>query len=76
MPEMGGLEAVREIREREAKLNRRRTPAVMLTASAMRGDRERFLDGGVDGYLAKPFRAEELYAAIAEATAPPGCATQ
>jgi signal transduction histidine kinase/ActR/RegA family two-component response regulator len=76
MPEMGGLEAVGAIRAREAQLNRRRTPAVMLTASAMRGDRERFLDGGVDGYLAKPFRAEELYGALAEVTAPPGCATQ
>lgn len=76
MPEVGGLDALREIRAREARAERRRTPAVMLTASAMRGDCERFLDGGVDGYLAKPFRAEELYAAIAEVTAPPGCATQ
>ncbi len=76
MPEMGGLDAVQEIRAREARGNRRRTPAVMLTASAMLGDRERFLEGGVDGYLAKPFHADELYAALAKVTAPPGCATQ
>ncbi len=76
MPEMGGLDAVREIRAREERENRRRTPAVMLTASAMLGDRERFLDGGVDGYLAKPFHADELYAALAKVAAPPGCATQ
>jgi CheY-like chemotaxis protein len=64
MPEMGGLEAVARIRKRESVLSRPRTPIIALTASAMTGDRERFLAAGMDGYLAKPFRAQELEAAI------------
>ena len=43
---------------------RRRTTIVSLSASAMVGDRERFLASGMDGYLAKPFTAEELYATV------------
>jgi len=69
MPEMGGVEAVRRIREREADLSRARTAIIALSASAMAGDRERFLTAGMDGYLAKPFRAEELDAAIDQAMA-------
>jgi len=61
MPEMDGVLAVREIRTREAATGRKRTPVVALTASAMMGDRERFLAAGMDGYLSKPFTAEELY---------------
>ena len=58
MPEMGGLEATRHIGERyEAP---RRPWIVALTASAMKGDRERFLAAGVDDYLAKPIRLDEL----------------
>jgi signal transduction histidine kinase/ActR/RegA family two-component response regulator len=68
MPEMGGMEAIERIRAREAETGRRRTPAVILTASAMKGDRERFLAGGLDAYLAKPFRAVELYGVVAEVT--------
>jgi signal transduction histidine kinase/CheY-like chemotaxis protein len=69
MPEMGGLEAVERIRGRELALNRPRTAIIALTASAMAGDRQRFLSAGMDGYLAKPFRAEELDAAIGKALA-------
>ena len=61
MPKMGGLEAVHRIREREAATGRRRTPVVALSASAMIGDRERFLSAGMDAFLAKPFVAPELY---------------
>jgi CheY-like chemotaxis protein len=64
MPKMGGLEAVRCIREREAATGRRRTSVVALSASAMIGDRERFLSAGMDAFLAKPFRAPELYAVL------------
>ena len=64
MPGMGGLEAVRCIRDREAAIGRRRTPVVALSASAMIGDRERFLSAGMDAFLAKPFRAPELYSIL------------
>ncbi len=64
MPAMDGIEAVRRIRARESENGTKRTAIVALTASAMKGDRERFLAAGMDGYLAKPFTSEELYAAI------------
>ncbi len=64
MPEMDGVEAVRRLREREASSQRRRTPVIALSASAMIGDRQRFLEAGMDAYLAKPFRAEELCALL------------
>ena len=64
MPAMDGVEAVRQIRTRELENGAKRTAIVALTASAMKGDRERFLAAGMDGYLAKPFTSEELYAAI------------
>jgi signal transduction histidine kinase/CheY-like chemotaxis protein len=64
MPKMGGLEAVRRIREREAATGRRRTPVVGLSASAMIGDRERFLSAGMDAFLAKPFHAPALYSIL------------
>jgi CheY-like chemotaxis protein len=71
MPGMGGLEAAGRIRDHESTTGRRRTLIIALTASAMRGDRERFLEAGMDSYLAKPFRPEELYAAIAALTEVP-----
>jgi len=70
MPEMGGVEAVKQIRGRELVLDRPRTAIIGLTASALAGDRDRFLSAGMDGYLAKPFRAEQLHAAISQALEP------
>ena len=60
MPEMDGFEATRRIREYEQSTGRKRLPILALTASAIRGDRERCLQAGMDDYLSKPFTAVEL----------------
>ena len=63
MPEMDGLEATAAIRARE-KSGGCRLPIVAITAHAMKGDRERCLEGGMDGYVSKPVRPQELFEAI------------
>jgi two-component system, sensor histidine kinase and response regulator len=65
MPEMGGLQATAHIRRREQGSGRH-IPILALTAHAMKGDRERCLAAGMDGYVAKPVQARELYQAIAQ----------
>jgi CheY-like chemotaxis protein len=60
MPGMSGLEVTNRIREREALENLPRLPIIGMTAHALAGDRERFLAGGMDDYIAKPFKPEEL----------------
>jgi len=59
MPEMGGFEATAAIRRQEESTGRH-IPVVALTAHAMKGDRERCMAGGMDGYLAKPVQRDEL----------------
>ena len=64
MPSMGGFEATAAIRKRERE---RPTPPVRIiamTASAMKGDRERCLAAGMDGYVSKPIRDKELFETI------------
>jgi signal transduction histidine kinase/DNA-binding response OmpR family regulator len=59
MPDMDGFEATAAIREKEEG-SRIHQPVIALTAHAMKGDRERCLAGGMDGYLTKPIRPAEL----------------
>ena len=60
MPVMDGLEATRLIRQREKQQGRPRTTIVALTAHAADQDRTRCLEAGMDDYLGKPFRMQEL----------------
>jgi signal transduction histidine kinase/DNA-binding response OmpR family regulator len=59
MPIMSGVEATVEIRQREQN-GRHHALIYALTANAMKGDRERYISAGMDGYLAKPIQVEEL----------------
>jgi signal transduction histidine kinase/DNA-binding response OmpR family regulator len=59
MPEMDGLEATRCIREREMA-HGGHVPIIAMTAHALKGDGERFLAAGMDGYIAKPFQPAEF----------------
>jgi len=65
MPEMDGLEATMAIRAAEA-VTGKHVPIVAMTAHAMKGDREKCLSAGMDGYLSKPIRIDELKQAISE----------
>jgi two-component system sensor histidine kinase/response regulator len=69
MPEMDGLEAAATIRASERKTGRH-LPIIALTAHAMKGDRERCLEAGMDGYLAKPIRAKQLMETIEKVLGP------
>jgi len=68
MPVMDGLEATRQVRGLEMRkghpMENRHIPIIALTANAMKGDRERFLEAGMDDYVTKPIRRKELADAI------------
>ena len=68
MPELNGYEATAAIREIE-KVSGKHIPILAMTAHAMKGDRERCLDAGMDGYVSKPINTKELFAVIDELTA-------
>ncbi len=65
MPEKDGLTATAELRRRE-KMSGLHTPVVAMTALAMKGDKERCLQAGMDGYLSKPVRPQELDSILEE----------
>jgi two-component system, sensor histidine kinase len=63
MPEMDGLKATRLIRSKEALIGRH-TPIIAITAFSLEGDRDKFLSKGMDEYISKPVRMEELYSLL------------
>ncbi|HUN62020.1 MAG TPA: response regulator [Candidatus Sulfotelmatobacter sp.] len=70
MPEMDGLEATAAIRARE-RTSGKHIPIIAMTAHAIVGDRERCLAAGMDSYVAKPVKFEELFREIEQALLPP-----
>jgi two-component system sensor histidine kinase/response regulator len=65
MPELDGMAATHEIRQWE-RGHHRRLPIIAMTAHAMKGDRERCLEAGMDEYVSKPVRPVQLLAALAK----------
>ena len=64
MPEMDGLSTTMKIRESERE-TRLHLPIIAMTAHAMKGDRERCIEAGMDGYVSKPISGRELEEALA-----------
>jgi len=60
MPEMGGVEAAEIIRTLEKNQQLQRTPIIAVTANALKGDKERYLAAGMDGYVSKPIAVDAL----------------
>ncbi len=66
MPVLNGVEATKAIRQSAALGDKKNIPIIALTAYAMLGDREKFLEAGMDDYLAKPVRMEDLEKALGQ----------
>ncbi|HYE08036.1 MAG TPA: ATP-binding protein [Planctomycetota bacterium] len=69
LPDLDGVQATMAIRSREALANGARTPIVALSASVLAADQQRFRDAGMDDFVAKPVRLEDLQAALMKWTA-------
>jgi two-component system sensor histidine kinase/response regulator len=69
MPEMDGFEATKAIREMEGE--NKHTPIIAMTAHAMKGDRERCLQAGMDDYVSKPIEPKKLFETIKKWTQTP-----
>jgi two-component system sensor histidine kinase/response regulator len=63
MPEMDGIEATRLIRDWEER-NKYRVPIVALTANAIKGDKEKCLENGMDDYITKPINKDLFFEVI------------
>jgi two-component system, sensor histidine kinase and response regulator len=75
MPVMDGYEATRRIREIEQRKGGFKVPIIALTAHAMRGDREKCIEAGMDDYLSKPFKVKQLKATLEKWISPAGLNT-
>jgi CheY-like chemotaxis protein len=60
MPEMDGFEATSVIRDQNSKIINHDVPIIAMTANAMQGDREKCIQAGMNDYLAKPVKKDEL----------------
>ena len=60
MPIMNGIEATKNIRERELDESLTPTPIIAVTANALRGDKEKFIDSGMDDYIPKPYSEDDI----------------
>jgi signal transduction histidine kinase/CheY-like chemotaxis protein/HPt (histidine-containing phosphotransfer) domain-containing protein len=61
MPVLDGIESFKKIRAYENENNLKATPVIAITANAIKGDKERFLELGMDAYLSKPINSEKLH---------------
>jgi CheY-like chemotaxis protein len=75
MPEMDGIEATRQIREKETETGKH-TPVIALTAYASRDDREKCFSVGMDDFIPKPIRKENFYHVIEKVLSGRGCVRQ
>jgi CheY-like chemotaxis protein len=64
MPDMDGMEATRLIRESDARQRNKTIPIIAMTAHAMKGDKEKFLDAGMNDYISKPINVNEFISII------------
>jgi CheY-like chemotaxis protein len=64
MPEMDGYEATHIIRDPQSRVLKHDVPVIAITANAMKGDRERCLDAGMNDYISKPIKRRKLIKAI------------
>ncbi len=75
MPNMSGLEAAAAIRALERGTGRH-VPIVAMTAHAMKGDQERCLEAGMDGYISKPIQPDHMMDVIAQVTSSRGATAE
>jgi CheY-like chemotaxis protein len=64
MPEMNGFDATKIIRDAQSKILDHHVPIIAMTAHAMKGDRERCIDAGMNDYISKPIQPQEMLKTI------------